>query len=64
MLKNAAALKTDSRYCDSIPHQMDCNWETFCPGSTQESFRADDGPLHEENLCLKYDTSLKSHLRT
>ena len=53
MLKNAAALKTDSRYCDSIPHQMDCNWETFCPGSTQESFRADDGPLHEQNLGLK-----------
>jgi len=35
VLKNSAALKTDSRYCDSIPHQMDCNWETFCPGSTQ-----------------------------
>lgn len=35
VLKNGAALKTDSRYCDSIPNQMDCNWETFCPGSTQ-----------------------------
>ena len=51
MLKNAAALKTDSRYCDSIPHQMDCNWETFCPGSTQESFEAASST---ENFALKY----------
>ena len=62
MLKNAAALKTDSRYCDSIPHQMDCNWETFCPGSTQESFEAAPSPAKS---CLEIceGVSLKAHLR-
>ena len=36
VLENGAALKTDSRYCDSIPIEMDCNWTTFCPGSVSD----------------------------
>ena len=62
MLKNAAALKTDSRYCDSIPHQMDCNWETFCPGSTQESFEAASS-TEKSRLEICEGVSLKAHLR-
>ena len=36
VLKKEAALKTDSRYCDAIANDMDCNWTTFCPGSSTD----------------------------
>ena len=36
VLNDEAALKTDSRYCDAIPIDVDCNWTTFCPGSSND----------------------------
>jgi len=36
VLNDEAALKTDSRYCDAIPIDVDCNWTSFCPGSQND----------------------------
>ena len=36
VLESGAALKTDSRYCESVKVEVDCNWNTFCPGSMKD----------------------------